>query len=145
MTIHMGTTSIESSRTAGDIQDVLRRAGCSKIGFTYDGPEPTAVEFCVRVGDQDVWFRLPIRPEKVYAILKAPRDQKARREQAKRTAWRLVLRWIQAQVALIETEQVKVAEVFLPYAVTPDGQTMFESMERKWLALPPMENRKDHA
>ena len=59
---------------------------------------------------------------------------------AKRVAWRQILRWVQAQLAMIDTGMVKSEEVFLPYAMVnaSDGQkTMYEAMaERKFMALP---------
>jgi hypothetical protein len=36
------------------------------------------------------------------------------------------LRWIEAQVAFIETMMVTTAQVFLPYAVTANGQSLYE-------------------
>jgi hypothetical protein len=41
-------------------------------------------------------------------------------------AWRQILRWVQAQMALVETKMVKVEEVFLPYIQGPGGQTVYE-------------------
>jgi hypothetical protein len=39
-------------------------------------------------------------------------------QQAERIAWRQILRWLQAQLALIETGMVDAPEVFFPYALT---------------------------
>jgi hypothetical protein len=46
------------------------------------------------------------------------------RDQAVRTAWRIVKDWVEAQMALVETQMVTTAEVFLPYAVMKDGRTL---------------------
>jgi hypothetical protein len=46
------------------------------------------------------------------------------RLQAVRTAWRIVKDWVEAQMALVETQMVTTQEVFLPYAVMRDGRTL---------------------
>ena len=45
----------------------------------------------------------------------------------------------QAQLALIATQMVTLEQVFLPYALTVDGRTVYEHVQaEKWLAaLPP--------
>ena len=48
------------------------------------------------------------------------------REQAVRTAWRIVKDWVEAQMALVETQMVSTQDVFLPYAVMQDGRTLAE-------------------
>jgi hypothetical protein len=57
-----------------------------------------------------------------------------RQNKARRIAWRQVLRWVEAQLALIETGMVKTQEVFLPYAMVGQNgkrRTMFEVLEEK--------------
>ena len=63
------------------------------------------------------------------------RDQKVPRRlvsqpQAVRVAWRIVRNWVEAQLAIIETRMVKTEQVFLPYAVTRDGKTLYEHVEK---------------
>ena len=62
------------------------------------------------------------------------------RAQAERTAWRQVLRWVEAQMAMIEAGMTQTHEVFMPYAVIPgsDDKTMFQAWEsqQKLLAAP---------
>jgi hypothetical protein len=48
------------------------------------------------------------------------------KDQALRVAWRITKSWIEAQVAFIETMMVTTAQVFLPYAVTNTGQSLYE-------------------
>lgn len=47
-------------------------------------------------------------------------------EQAERVAWRIVKDWLGAQLAILETEMVPVQQVFLPYFVNRQGQTLYE-------------------
>jgi hypothetical protein len=71
------------------------------------------------------------------AIHKVIKDRRKRirfeedlEEQAKRIAWRQILRWSEAQVALIETEMVKTEEVFMPYIqLDSSGKTLFEKIQ----------------
>jgi hypothetical protein len=50
--------------------------------------------------------------------------------QAKRTAWRIVKVWVEAQMAIIDCGQAEMAEVFLPYAITETGQTLFQRIQQ---------------
>lgn len=67
--------------------------------------------------------------------------------QAKRTAWRQILRWIDAQLALIEVGQASAFEVFMPYLTTTaeDGsETTMATLlfqQRTNRMLPPGESK----
>lgn len=51
-------------------------------------------------------------------------------QQAKRTAWKLLLDWVQIQVSMIQIQQVELLEVFLPYAYDiQNEQTFFEKLK----------------
>src|SRR4029077_4711279 len=84
---------------------------------------------------QSLGFRLPCEWKPIYEILvkgkKFPWDERRKahmqsemRLQAVRTAWRIVKDWVEAQMALVQTQMVTTAEVFLPYAVMRDGRTL---------------------
>lgn len=133
----MESTEVSSSKTAGEITELLRQSGSRKIATNMD---PTGniigLSFDLIVGGFPVTFALPVRTEPVYKILLSrrswPSDQdKARiRAQAERVAWRQMLRWIQAQLALIDVGMVQPQEVFLPYLIQAgSGQTLFEYFE----------------
>ncbi len=49
--------------------------------------------------------------------------------QAVRTAWRIVKDWVEAQMALVETQMVTTRDVFLPYAVMRDGRTLSQHVQ----------------
>jgi hypothetical protein len=57
-------------------------------------------------------------------------------KQAERIAWRICKTWLEAQITLINLEQAKMEEVFLPYMVLPSNKTLFETMERNQFLLP---------
>ena len=55
--------------------------------------------------------------------------------QAYRVAWRNILDWVQAQMALLEIGMAKIEEVFLPYMQDREGVTFFERMEQRGFLL----------
>ena len=141
MTLYMETTKIEAHKTIGQIQGVLASYGASAILVEYEEKEPMAISFKVRVEGQEIPYRLPCQWEAVYQLLKEkhkrPRNPKELQNQSKRIAWRGLLRWVEAQMAFIELKQVKIEQVFLPYAQMKDGKTLFEIIaEKGFKALP---------
>ena len=133
-TLFMETTEIPVQKTAGDILGLLVRAGATQVSLDYEGGKITGMRFTYPVDGYPVPFRLPVRTEPIFKILNGRRASAYNRveakdkdrDQAERVAWRQLLRWIEAQIAMIETGMVKTDEVFLPYATTPSGETMYE-------------------
>lgn len=141
-TLFMETTTVDASRTAGEIRLELLKAGATKIMDEYDSAGGVlAMTFSIPSESGDLPFRLPVRVDPVFRILNGrrkswDRSQHAAKDlaQAKRVAWRQLLRWIQAQVAMIQTGMVETREVFLPY-MTNGQQTLYEVMESKGYPL----------
>lgn len=78
-------------------------------------------------------YRLPCRSAAVYqTLLNDPKVpyRLTTQEQATRVAWRIVRSWVEAQLAIIETGMVAAEEVFLPYRLVGDGQTVYEVYQR---------------
>ncbi len=124
------TTEIDVHKSIGEIQKSLAKAGAVAVSVDYDGQgEPMALMFLIRFQDQPVSFRLPSRWEGVLKRLhndpKVPRSFKTE-TQARRVAWRIVKDWVEAQMAIIEAGQAELVEVFLPYAVTNSGQSLYQ-------------------
>ena len=122
--IFMGTTKIDAAKTAGEIMRVLVASGARQIASEYNAAgEIKGLRFSINASGCDLAFALPIR---VDALLKHFRNDKA---QANRVAWRQLLRWVQAQLAMIEVGMVRAEEVYVPYMLQPGtGQTLFEVM-----------------
>lgn len=56
---------------------------------------------------------------------------------AERVVWRQLLRWIQSQLAMIDTGMVEATEVFMPYIQVEPGLTLWElTIAGGQLALP---------
>ncbi len=131
------TTQVDAARTVSQIQATLARHGARSIMIEYDdGGTARALSFIVATPHGEIGIRLPINPEAVLKVLQKQRVRsRADRAQAVRIAWRIVKDWTDAQMAILETEMVKMEQVFLPYMVMRDGQTLFQTMENKHFLL----------
>lgn len=133
MTMFMETTRIKPEQTTSEIQSILAKYGAGAILFEFDGCKISAISFKYKVEGNEIAFRLPCRWQNLESILrqngKRPKSDDTYEDWARRVAWRQLLRWTEAQFALVETGMVKVHEVFLPYAQTKSGKTIFENLE----------------
>ena len=50
------------------------------------------------------------------------------REQAARVAWRIILYWLDAQLALIQANLGTLEQIFLPFCQAQDGKTLYEQL-----------------
>lgn len=137
MTVFMETTRIAPERTVSEIQQILSRYGANAILLEYDAMQISAVSFKCTVEQQDIPFRLPCRWQSMEGVLrksgKRPRSDDTFETWARRVAWRQILRWVEAQMALVDTEMVKIQEVFFPYIQAKNGKTLYELQEAKGL------------
>ena len=127
------TTKIDPDKTCAEIARCLSMHGAQAVLTEYEESGlVTALSFKIKLNDQQLGFRLPCDWRPVYKILqndnKIPRANKTE-EQAVRTAWRIVKDWVEAQMALVETQMVSIGEVFLPYAVMRDGRTLAQTVQ----------------
>ena len=129
------TTGIEASKTVAEIQSILSKHGAKSILVDYgEGGTIEACSFKVLTPQGDVAIRLPVDPEAVLKVLtqqgrlgKVPRRY-ITQTQAVRVAWRILKDWVAAQMAILETEMVKMEQIFLPYVITKNGKTLYEVM-----------------
>ena len=125
------TTTVEASRTVMEIQHILSSHGARAILINYgDQGQVESLSFQVMTPAGLVGFRLPINPEAIMKVLtrQRVRGRATEKPQAVRIAWRIVKDWVEAQMALLETEMVSLDQLFLPYAVTPQGNTFYEAL-----------------
>ena len=122
------TTEVPAAKTVGQIYEILASCGASEITFEHAQGEVVAVKFCIIHEDQPLAFRLAPDPEGVLRSMvrdKAqPRYQKP--AQAHRVAWRIMKDAIEAQMAIFQTQQGDLAQVFLPYAIDGKGKTVYQ-------------------
>jgi hypothetical protein len=136
------TTKIEPQKTINEIQEVLAAHGAKSVMTNYgDEGKIESLSFAIEVDGQPRGVRLPCDPAPVFKVLqrqasegKIPRGF-AEEHQALRVAWRIVLYWITAQMAILETQMVKMEQIFLPYMIMRDGKTLFEGMVKTGFKL----------
>jgi hypothetical protein len=131
------STSISAEKTVSEIMTLLARAGAIAILSEYGAPnqpgEPgklVAISFRIKTEFGVLTFRLPANVDGVYAVLSRstsiPRALRTSRAQAYRVAWRIILHWLDAQLAMIAAGLVDIQEVFLPYAQDIAGVTVYD-------------------
>jgi len=136
------TTKVDVFTTLGAIQGQLVKHGAKKIMQDYDDDgHISALSFLVDTPTGPRGIRLPANVDAVHAVLTRQRV-KCDREQAERVAWRIVKDWVEAQMAILESEMVQMDEIFLPYMVSGSGQTLFQAYRNNQLML---EGGKDNA
>lgn len=129
-------STVTASKSVQHIEDVLIAHGANSILKQVEDKKLIGIAFIIKVNDCDIPFRLPARINCVEKLLKGnikrPRSGTLQNitAQAERTAWKILSDWIDAQCALIDLQQVKLEEVFLPYIYDhSSGRTFFEKIE----------------
>ena len=141
------TSDVPISQTIYRIEQVLIKCGVSGITKEYTAAGTvTALTFHVKIeGRGDVAIRLPADVNAAWDALwldyvdgdklnqngdavSAWGSRKKKRkidfkEQAERTAWKIVQDWVEVQMSMIQTRQAEWVQVFLPYVW--DGKRTF--------------------
>lgn len=130
------TSDVPAYRSMGKIEQSLVAAGATNISKKYDGGVCTAITFRMMVMNMPMFFQLPAKVEACFDVMwkevKRPRsDTKQKtREQAEKTAWKIVCDWVDVQLSMIQLEQAEAMEVFLPYAYDPaKDETFFQKLK----------------
>jgi len=141
-TLFMETTEVEAGRSASEIVAELVKAGATAINTDYEGGTIVGLRWVMKVRGVDQLFSMPVRIGPVEKLLLARRkgyladaDRKRIHEQARRVAWRQLLRWTQAQMAMIQCGMAESAEVFFAYLQSPGGQSIFEVFAEQGMRL----------
>jgi len=143
------TTEVSAIKSAGEIQGMLVAHKAKEILVEYgeDG-EPIGLSFVIKTPKGELPFTLPANITRVEAVLIKQRSYMPEKwyqsygptmqkihEQAVRVGWRILRDWVRAQMAILETEMVRLEQIFLPYLVTPSGKSLFEAMDDKGFYL----------
>ncbi len=134
------TSSVPMERSVQLIEQELIELGATNIMKRYEKGELAAITFQIDMqGDAChlIPISLPARIEKVEAYmakhLRLSGDKL--KDQARRTAWKSLLEWVQIQAGFIKVGRVEILEVFLAY-VWRDNQTYYSELKNgKFLAL----------
>ena len=129
------TTSISVDKTISEIQVKLAKANAQAIMCEYENGITTHISFRVNTQHGVMMFRLPANADGVLKGMQKAKLSKSQctKEQAQRVAWRIVKDWVEAQLAIIQAEMATMAEVFLPYAQTNTGKTVYQNLLDKGL------------
>ncbi|MFA0816009.1 MAG: hypothetical protein ACC608_09510 [Anaerofustis sp.] len=128
------TTSIDALKTAGEIEYILIKHGASAIMKNCKDGHVESLSFMIGTSIGEIPIKMPVNVEPVLRIMTQQKKKNsnvhATYDQAERVAWRILKDWTEAQMAIIETDMVKIEQVFLPYIVSGStGKTLFESIE----------------
>lgn len=137
MTLKNYTSTVPANRSIAQIEAKLVAKGATQIMKEYKDEQVIAIAFILSVEGVAMPFKLPARVENCGKILLAnlssraqPQTIKKIPEQAERTAWKIVLDWVDVQLSMIELAQVEFMEVFLPYLYNGvTKQTYFEMLK----------------
>ena len=125
------TTKIAATKTIAEIVGILSKKGGRRVVTDYaaDGT-PTGISWEVESEDFGrLAYGLPVKVDAVFQKLSADgvmrTDSGARHKQAERTSWRIIKDWVEAQMACLESGQVRFEEVFLPYMLNAHEETLY--------------------
>ena len=131
------TTKVDAMKTQSEIIYILAKHGARAVLQEYgDEGNVEALSFRIKTPAGDQAIRLPANVAAVEAVLKRQKI-KADWFQAERVAWRIVKDWVEAQMAILESEMVTLDQIFLPYMLNRQGQTFYELYASQQLMIEP--------
>ena len=126
------TTKINANKTLSELTQILAEHGANKIVVDYKDGMPVEITFRLFHLDRPIYFALPCNWEGVLKVMKTQKGVEKRfcnKEQAIRTSWRIIKVWVEAQMSMIDAELVSAVQVFLPYAITKNGSTLYNLLD----------------
>lgn len=125
------TTKVPANRSVQEIQEMLQKGGATGILLEYEKGTGRieSLAFKMDFGGKPVGFRMPLKWRQAQKVLAREGNRQARDDDyCYRVAWRIIRNWLEQQMALIEIEMVDLQEIFLPYAVQKDGNTLYQNI-----------------
>ena len=137
------TSSVPAKKSIAHIEDCLAAHGANSVVKQYDESRTVcAISFFIEIKGKLCPFRLPAKIDNVEKILLSsikkfmPSTHKRIKEQAPKTAWKIISDWVDAQMALVELEQADFIEIFMPYMWSQKlGKSYYELSLEKGFAL----------
>jgi hypothetical protein len=128
------TSKTPAHQSIAEISQMLAKAGARQVMHDYDDRgNIVALSFSLELEGQRIGFRLPSDWRPVHELLVRARKKNTKisryvetEDHARDVAWRIIKDWVAAQLAIVETRMVTTAQVFLPYAVMANGQSLYE-------------------
>jgi hypothetical protein len=146
----MENTEIPPAKSAGSIVSLLVAAGAREVTMIHgEHQKLIGIRFTFVQGELVFPFSIPVRIDQLFSRMwnarknKNSADKPKIQDQAERVAWRQLFRWVEAQVALIDTGMVSNVEVFTAYCQDATGRSVYDLLvESKVKALPAPEVRQ---
>jgi len=132
------STSVDALKSVGEIQGILVGHGATSILIDFAKDKTIeSLSFKIETPHGVLPFRLPVNAVAVQRVLEDQGvDARYRtHEHSVRVAWRITKDWVRAQMALLETEMVRLEQVFLPYMMASKDKTLYEAMADKGFYL----------
>jgi hypothetical protein len=133
-------TRVPAERTMAELQVILAKAGAREVLAQWDeNGKPAGLGFAVDTSYGRRTFVLPVNTEKVHHVLLRQKvgARYETSEHASWVAWRILKDWVEAQVAIVQTEMVTLDQVMLPYMrADSEGRTVYELVVGHALGLP---------
>ncbi len=101
MTIKNYTSTVPASLSVTKIEQALVELGAERIHKGYKNGVLESISFSIKIGENIIPFMLPAQVEAIETIFSNQRrrrptetQRKEDRQQAERTAWKLIYEWI---------------------------------------------------
>jgi hypothetical protein len=147
------TSTVPAERSIAKIEAVLAKHGADEIVKTCRGGKVAAIAFRITEPETLTSFAvaLPANVPAIHSVLLGKtcgflsKTATSRiLAQAERTAWKLMLDWIEVQMSLIEMRQAELLQVFLPYVIDGGKRSFYELLRGSgFKALPKPEELSD--
>ena len=134
-----------------DIQKVLQRFGCSKVGHMMDHERgELLVQFehrgrAVSIKASINGYAAAWLKEHQYKVIRDPQRRKEREQEAKRIAgvavYSVLRDWIKGQITAVETGILSFEGAFLGQILLPSGKTVLETATEQKLLPAPQEEK----
>jgi len=143
--------SAKAASAQGEIKKILRRFGCSKIGFMDDHENYTTTLYFVHRGRQvqmeasgKGWASMFLREEpwNKRRHLNQHDYEQAALNQGVRATSSILRDWVKGQITAIECGVLQFEHVFAPYMVSENGVRIVDVIN-KHLALPSPTKQED--
>lgn len=122
------STTVSAQKTVAEITAILVAHKAQSILTNYKNEEIESLSFIIPTAYGDMPIKLPVNVEAVQKVLNRQCRSNIDRQRALRVAWRILKDWLRAQCAIVDTEMVKMEQVFLSYTITPSNKTLYEVM-----------------
>ena len=125
------TTKVSAARSIEAIQTALVKHGATGILYEYEPGTGriAALRFRLPLHEHTVSFALPVNWRQLQRVLQ---EQKVARWQEEgyvyRVAWRTIHDWVMAQLAFYDTAMVEMGQLFLPFAMVNEQETLYEKV-----------------